>query len=164
MPKDCWIWLGDTNNGYGRIKFANGSKRYVHRLSWEQFNGPIPGWAHLHHLCAVKRCYNPTHLLPVGHLAHMYLERIARGVCKKGHPLDAVNLSDPDALGRTRCRICRLASKRRNRAENPEAHREVNARYRARHVQKVAALKRRWYVANRDRILAKAREKNRAIQ
>lgn len=61
----CWEWAGALNhNGYGVI--GRGPRALgislAHRLSYETFNGEIPGDLHIDHLCRNRRCVNPEHL------------------------------------------------------------------------------------------------------
>lgn len=59
---DCWLWTGGTGGaGYGKI-WADGRKVYVHRISWELANGPIPEGKVIDHRCHNKCCVNPEHL------------------------------------------------------------------------------------------------------
>jgi HNH endonuclease len=58
----CWLWLGATNDlGYGQIINRSRSS-YVHRLSYEWANGPIPDGMMIDHICQVPACVNPDHL------------------------------------------------------------------------------------------------------
>jgi hypothetical protein len=61
----CWIWTGYTHwNGYGIIGSSRDEKRfYVHRFSYELVYGQIPEGGVVHHICRVKTCVNPSHLL-----------------------------------------------------------------------------------------------------
>lgn len=62
-PSGCWVWLGGTNNGYGRL-YA-GSTKYAHRYVYETLAGPIADGLQIDHLCRFRRCVNPLHLEPV---------------------------------------------------------------------------------------------------
>ena len=108
----CWLWTGGTNGvGYGKIYLRHGH-RYVHRLLWEFFNGPIPEGTEIDHLCRNPGCVNPDHLEPVSHR-----ENILRGVgppainaaateCLRGHPFDAANTYVHPG-GKRQCRTCK---------------------------------------------------------
>lgn len=48
--------------GYGAIK-RNGKRLLAHRVSFEEFNGPIPDGFLVRHTCDVRECVNPEHLL-----------------------------------------------------------------------------------------------------
>jgi hypothetical protein len=64
----CWIWQkGTDDGGYGFIKL-HGAKRWVHRVSFEVFKGPVPEGAEVDHLCFNHSCINPDHLTPKSHL------------------------------------------------------------------------------------------------
>lgn len=65
----CWLWTGATTRGYGQIApDYNAVKKhmiYVHRLSWETFNGAIPPGMLVCHNCPGgdnPLCVNPDHL------------------------------------------------------------------------------------------------------
>lgn len=71
----CWLWRKKINRGgYGQIKTQN-SRRSAHRVSYEEFVGPIPAGLVVDHLCHLgdgsciggqtcrhRRCVNPQHL------------------------------------------------------------------------------------------------------
>jgi HNH endonuclease len=57
----CWLWTGSlTSNGYGQIQ-VDGVIWLVHRLSHAIYSAD-PGCETVHHVCAVRRCFNPAHL------------------------------------------------------------------------------------------------------
>jgi len=59
---DCWLFSGSrTNDGYGCIH-RNGKTVRLHRLAWEEANGPIPAGMRVCHTCDVPACCNPAHL------------------------------------------------------------------------------------------------------
>jgi hypothetical protein len=61
-PDDCYVWQGSTNGrGYGII-WNNGRRCYVHRVTYELENGPIPKGMMIDHLCRETLCCNPDHL------------------------------------------------------------------------------------------------------
>lgn len=58
----CWLWEGSSNkSGHCQI-YYNKQLRYVHRLSYELFVGPIPKYKFILHKCDVASCINPDHL------------------------------------------------------------------------------------------------------
>lgn len=121
-PDGCWIWTGGATNNYGVFTLKeNGRfvKRYVHRLVYVGFIGPIPPKLQVDHRCHTRecgktddcphrRCVNPDHLKAV--TAMKNLQR-AKGFtdthCTRGHAYDG-----PRRRGsryRT-CRVCQRAS------------------------------------------------------
>lgn len=60
--KACVEWPGTrSDKGYGQVR-VDGKLEYVHRIAWEQVNGPVPeGLLVLHH-CDNPPCYNEEHL------------------------------------------------------------------------------------------------------
>lgn len=58
----CWLWGGSTYpSGYGNMGI--GQTNYAtHRLSWQEFRGPIPDGLWVLHRCDVRPCINPDHL------------------------------------------------------------------------------------------------------
>lgn len=63
----CWEWQGTiAATGYGQLTLATGKSggkaASTHRLSWQEFRGPIPDGLWVLHKCDVKRCINPDHL------------------------------------------------------------------------------------------------------
>lgn len=116
----CWLWLGSpSKNGYGR--FSLGDKVfYAHRVSYQQFKGPIPQGLQLDHLCRQRCCVNPDHLEPV-----TVQENVARGVsaltpsdrrgsCRNGHPYDPSDVITK--RGMRECGACVRAAKARRKA------------------------------------------------
>src|SRR6516225_9047596 len=57
----CWIWDGSLSHGYGRACW-NGEQGLAHRMSYEEFVGPIPPRMQVNHKCHVRACFNPRHL------------------------------------------------------------------------------------------------------
>lgn len=115
----CWIWLGQKRSGYGRIQ--RGRINYtVHKYVWEQLNGPLSKDMELHHLCGVRHCYNPEHLMCLGRTAHMYIDRRIRDTCPKGHALSGENLY-VHSTGSRGCKICRVESVYRSRDRRKNA-------------------------------------------
>jgi hypothetical protein len=61
----CWLWTGELNaKGYGymRAKIYGKIHRRVHRISFMAWKGPIPNGYAVHHACAKRSCFNPSHL------------------------------------------------------------------------------------------------------
>lgn len=119
----CWLWLGYTEkNGYARMSFGGLRGKWVHRLSFLAFNGPIPQGLDVLHACDVPCCVNPRHL-SVGTPSANAKQMIERGRhplslearkthCKRGHPLSGDNLGI-NATTKTRyCKTCSRESRR----------------------------------------------------
>ena len=70
----CWIWTGDTRNGYGTIL----SVFYAHRVSYELAYGVNPGNFLVHHKCKKKKCVNPQHLELVNHWQHAQRHKLGQ--------------------------------------------------------------------------------------
>ena len=58
----CWEWQGRIHNGYGSISCPGGSTKWVHRVSYALFNGPIAENMHIDHKCRNTICANPAHV------------------------------------------------------------------------------------------------------
>jgi len=73
----CWIWVGITRNGYGRLR-VNKHKISAHRFSYELHHGRIPDGLEVLHKCDMPPCVNPTHLF-VGTTADNMMDMISKG-------------------------------------------------------------------------------------
>lgn len=106
----CWLWTGPIRpDGYTRMKSTEeGRLVYVHRYLYQRFNGPVPADKELDHVCRVRHCCNPEHLIVATH-AENSGRQIARCSklthCKRGHVLSGDNVYPKD--GRRHCRACR---------------------------------------------------------
>lgn len=58
----CWIWTLTSNLGYGVLYYC-GRNHGAHRLSYSAFKGPIEKGQVIRHVCDMKLCVNPDHLL-----------------------------------------------------------------------------------------------------
>ena len=114
---DCWPWTGSIHNtGYGRMK-AKHKQVFVHRVSWEMSNGPIPNGMFVLHRCDNPPCVRPDHLF-LGTKGDNNRDRVAKGRsaggqlksnkthCPHGHPYSGDNLYVRPDQGRE-CRVCR---------------------------------------------------------
>lgn len=105
----CWSWKKCKNSsGYGVVSHGRRPKRkqlYVHRVSYELFNGDIPNHLEIDHLCRNKLCVNPLHLEAV--TTKENLRRIPRSThCPIGHEFSGENLVFTKR-GHRICRQCR---------------------------------------------------------
>jgi HNH endonuclease len=59
----CWLGASKWDDGKGFKKFKfKGHTLYIHRASYECFNGPVPDGKLVDHLCRVRGCRQPAHL------------------------------------------------------------------------------------------------------
>lgn len=70
---NCWIWQRGLRDGYPRLKVAG---KALWRAIAEVVHGQLDGMP-VHHICAVRACVNPDHLVPVTH-AENAAEMLAR--------------------------------------------------------------------------------------
>ena len=120
---DCFIWTGKkASNGYGQITISSNGhplSRRVHRVSYEEFVGPIPPGYEIDHRChsqdpdACPRpcihilCWNPEHLRPVTRLENMQGRR-KQTRCRNGHDFTPENTyRAPGTPLIRRCMACR---------------------------------------------------------
>jgi hypothetical protein len=61
----CWIWPGAERKGYGTLK-VDGRLVYTHQVTYRELIDPNPE-GEPDHLCKVKACCNPWHLLYGSH-------------------------------------------------------------------------------------------------
>ena len=137
----CIVWTAaEKANGYGA--FWNGTRTLrAHRFAYELAIGPVPDGLELDHLCRIRNCVNPAHLEPVtreenrrrglhGVLSHQRKARppspgltLPSTHCRNGHEYTPENTavlppSKSHPNGRRRCRTCRRAQRRRERARS----------------------------------------------
>jgi hypothetical protein len=104
-----------------RIGGRHGKDVTVHRLVWEEANGPIPDGLHVLHRCDVPACCNIDHLF-LGTPADNLRDQIAKGRhtsnregmlrnkkhCIQGH-LYTEATTGITAAGHRFCRVCKNA-------------------------------------------------------
>lgn len=66
-PDECWEFMGARAKGYGTIGSSDTPREairqlLVHRVMWEEANGPIPDGLFVLHRCDNPPCCNPSHL------------------------------------------------------------------------------------------------------
>jgi len=117
LPNGCWRWTRTVlSNGYGQVTISC-KRGSAHRTAYEMARGPVPDGLVLDHLCRFRACVNPDDLEPVTNRIN-----ILRGpspaawfavalICTHGHSLEDAHLRPSG--GRT-CRVCRVASGKRN--------------------------------------------------
>jgi hypothetical protein len=66
----CWIWLGQTVKGYGRIKFM-GLTFAAHAMFYRQMHKGFNYKLELDHKCKNKACVNPDHMEPITHAENL---------------------------------------------------------------------------------------------
>lgn len=54
---DCWVVDGN------RDEYASAGGKNAHRFIWESMHGPVGCDDHIHHVCQVKGCIQPNHLI-----------------------------------------------------------------------------------------------------
>lgn len=122
----CWIWLGHLNkvSGYGTIGIRiNGSlkTRYAHRISYEEFLGPIPEGLQIDHLCRVRCCVNPDHLEPVTRSENLLRSPLlGKASSRKTHCPRGHSYSGTNSRG---ARVCNICNRIRLRADRQKAAR-----------------------------------------
>jgi len=61
----CWVWTAGINGGtgYGMFGIRHGKMMDAHRFSYLLAHGSIPEKHDVHHVCLVRRCVRPAHLV-----------------------------------------------------------------------------------------------------
>ena len=109
-PDTCWPWPKYLKpNGYGFLRVV-GKNKYVHRLSYEMFVGPIPEGMTIDHLCKMRHCINPAHMEVVTRGENSlrgespFSQNARKTHCKHGHEFTAENTRFVK-MGRE-CKVC----------------------------------------------------------
>lgn len=94
----CWIWNGClSSKGYGRITVSGTKVCFAHRVSYEQFVGPIPDGMSVRHDCDNPRCVNPEHL-QIGTHAQNMNDMVVRRRKKRGADHRSAKLTEQQVL------------------------------------------------------------------
>lgn len=133
----CWLWQKSKSpDGYGWTSYK--SKTYqAHRLVYRLLCGePLPGLV-IDHLCRTRHCVNPAHMelvTPAENIRRSPLATSGQQRCLKcGGEFQIVGKTKPQR----RCKVCAAKRARLYRLENKE---------------RVAAWRREWNDANRDKL------------
>ena len=119
---DCKLYLGPTDaNGYGYTT-VNGTREFVHRLVFAEFNGAIPRGKRVLHSCENRGCVEKSHLhlsVPKSYVSSPRKRgRKNKTHCNRGHALVDPNLYYTK-VGK-RCRQCQLDYKNARNARQRE--------------------------------------------
>ena len=114
----CYTWTGAiVGKGYGVVGRhpSDPGSRLVHRIVFEDTNGPIGDGMQLDHLCRNTLCCNPIHLEPVSNAENTMrgakhdASSIKELVCGRGHLLDHENARTTIYKGRVLKMCCACA-------------------------------------------------------
>ncbi len=144
----CWEYPNLNEYGYGESG-KKGRDRFVHRVSYEHFVGPIPSGLQIDHLCRNRACCNPAHLEPVTIQENARRGMESRTHCKNGHKLSGENLAwrkYKHGLRRA-CRKCAAECAARLRLLHPE--RDIAYRETERARESARTRSRAWYHRNK---------------
>lgn len=83
----CWLWTkadsgSGRGGGYPRMKL-NDRTCAVHKVSFTNAFGYVPGNKQIDHKCRNRRCVNPDHLEMVSHIENQKRRDAANGVVRK---------------------------------------------------------------------------------
>lgn len=125
----CVLWTGTVNRGYGRVFVTRKSTRMVHRITFEEFVGPIPEGMELDHVCHTRdsscpggsnclhrRCVNPAHLEVVTSEENNRRSKsfsalnAVKTECAQGHPYTPENTYWRTVAGGTQRRLCKTCA------------------------------------------------------
>ena len=103
--KTCSI-LPNRPNSKGYVYLKHKGRQFrAQRIVYEQNYGKIPDGDEIHHLCEVKACVRPEHLVAVSPGDHRRITGRSE-MCPHGHPMLGDNLI-VDKKGHRRCLICK---------------------------------------------------------
>lgn len=132
VDSGCWEWTGGKINvGYGSFR-----RQLVHRLSYEEYDGPIPDGYVIHHLCHNRICLNPEHLIAITRAENTREGALGRrkSHCSKGHeytPENTINLPSPPRRDCRQCQRDRNAAYRIRLGQVPRSTQSAELPHRA---------------------------------
>lgn len=112
-----------------RLGIGIDGSKYVHRVAYEVYIGPVPDGLEVDHLCRNRACYNPAHLEPVSRLENMRrssqpnMVTNQTGICQRGHNMAEDWCWTNRKLGTKACRQCRNQTSNDRRARQRESDR-----------------------------------------
>lgn len=119
----CWMWTAGTTNGAGMF-WLMGGYEVAHRLSYENYIGPIPDDMIVKHTCPStdkdnRRCVNPDHLILISRREWATTQNNKRRSthCPQGHEYTEEN-TYWRKQGR-RCKQCHLAYNKNYKRKKP---------------------------------------------
>ena len=124
----CWLWQGaltkqDRPGGGGYPRFKQGQKTVLaHRLSYQEWVGPLVEGMEIDHSCNVRSCVNPDHLIqvtPRQNASRVVRPNSLKTHCPEGHQytIDNTYIRENPRTGGTfrTCRECALSKNRKRR-------------------------------------------------
>lgn len=117
----CRVYTGHVDRwGYGKIKHL-GKTMTVHSAAYLASGASIPDGFNVHHICGVRHCVNPKHLVAVSPKDHAKFHPMAHPThCKRGHEMNDSNTHRISSRGKDerRCKICGNDAARRFRKKS----------------------------------------------
>ncbi len=92
----CWLWIGSiTNSGYGRFSasYKNAGYDLAHRVSFEMHHRRLRPREIVMHICDVKLCVRPEHLVAGSH-ADNTQDAIQKGRFPRGEDTSRAKLTN----------------------------------------------------------------------
>ena len=144
---DCWLYLGPFHYSKYSIPYGTYGRKQAHRISYEIFNGEIPGGLTIDHLCKTPVCINPSHLEAVSISTNVLrgngicAKNARKTICVRGHSLIPENLSKIIKTKRI-CLVCVRENSRHLYHKNLEKERKRSREYRKNNLERECERKR----------------------